>query len=139
MRIRDWSSDVCSSDLDFRGCDKVRRDRFYSDDERGQLMSEIDGLSPWGGTALARSIERAGNVVSNDVESVIVVVSDGEETCHGDPCAAARALKAAKPNAVINVIDISGDGKGRQVIQCVARATGGRALGRAACRERVCK
>src|SRR3546814_749001 len=91
-------------------------------------MSEIDGLSPWGGTALARSIERAGNVVSNDVESVIVVVSDGEETCHGDPCAAARALKAAKPNAIINVIDISGDGKGRQVIQCVAQATGGRVL-----------
>src|SRR3546814_14058466 len=54
--------------IDFRGCDKVRRDRFYSDDERGQLMSEIDGLSPWGGTALARSIERAGNVVSHDVE-----------------------------------------------------------------------
>src|SRR3546814_14810631 len=41
--------------IDFRGCDKVRRDRFYSDDERGQLMSEIDGLSPWGGRALARS------------------------------------------------------------------------------------
>src|SRR3546814_20575070 len=80
--------------IDFRGCDKVRRDRFYSDDELGQLMSEIDGLSPWGGTALARSIERAGNVVSNDVESVIVVVSDGEETCHGDPCAAARERKS---------------------------------------------
>src|SRR3546814_8684092 len=108
----------------------VRRNRFYSDYERGQLMSEIGSLSPWDGTALARSIERAGNVVSNDVESVIVVVSDGEETCHGDPCAAARALKAAKPNAIINVIDISGDGKGRQVIQCVAQATGGK-IGRA--------
>lgn len=114
--------------VDFRGCDKVRRDKFYSDSERGQLMGEIDGLQPWGGTALARSIERAGNIVSGDVESVIVVVSDGEETCKGDPCAAARALKAAKPNAIINVIDISGDGKGRQVIQCVAQATGGRVL-----------
>jgi len=114
--------------VDFRGCDKVRRDKFYSDSERGQLMGEIDSLQPWGGTALARSIERAGNIVSGDVESVIVVVSDGEETCKGDPCAAARALKAAKPNAIINVIDISGDGKGRQVIQCVAQATGGRVL-----------
>lgn len=114
--------------VDFQGCDKVRRDRFYADNERDQLLAEVDRLKPWGGTALARSIERAGNIVSGDVESVIVVVSDGEETCNGDPCAAARALKAAKPKAVINVIDISGDGKGRQVIQCVAQATGGQVL-----------
>src|SRR3546814_18745838 len=91
-------------------------------------MFESVGFSNGGGTALARASERAGKVVANDGESVIVVVSDGEETCHGDPCAAARALKAAKPNAIINVIDISGDGKGRQVIQCVAQATGGRVL-----------
>lgn len=114
--------------VDFRGCDNVRRDRFYSDGERGQLIDEVGQLKPWGGTALARSIERAGNIVSGDAESVIVVVSDGEETCRGDPCAAARALKAAKPMAIINVIDISGDGKGRQVIQCVAQATGGQVL-----------
>lgn len=114
--------------IDFRGCENVRRDRFYSDSERGQLIGEVQRLQPWGGTALARSIERAGNVVSNDVDSVIVVVSDGEESCHGDPCAAARALKASKPNAVVNVIDISGNAKGRQTVECVARATGGRVL-----------
>src|SRR3546814_18613151 len=91
-------------------------------------MSEIDGLSPWGGTALARSIERAGNVVSNDVESGIVVVSDGEETCHGDPCAAARAPKAATPNASIKVIEIIGACQGRPLTQCLVAATGGRVL-----------
>lgn len=114
--------------VDFRGCDNVRRDKFYSDAERGQFFNEINNLSPWGGTPLARSIERAGNIVSSDVDSVIVIVSDGEESCRGDPCAAARALKAAKPKSVINVIDISGDAKGRAVIQCVANATGGQVL-----------
>ncbi len=114
--------------VDFRGCENVRRDKFYTDSERGQLIGEINGLTPWGGTPLARSIERAGNIVSGDVDSVIVIVSDGEESCGGDPCAAARALKAAKPQAVINVIDISGDAKGRAAIQCVASATGGQVL-----------
>ncbi|MFD2265032.1 VWA domain-containing protein [Lacibacterium aquatile] len=114
--------------IDFRGCDAVNRDDFYSDSERQQLLNKVNGLSPWGGTPLARSIERAGNIVSNDVDSVIVVVSDGEDTCGGDPCAAARALKKAKPNAVINVIDISGDAGGRAAIQCVAQATGGQVL-----------
>jgi hypothetical protein len=114
--------------IDFQSCDNVRRDKFYSDPERGQLIGEVNRLSPWGGTPLARSIERAGNIVSGDVESVIVVVSDGEESCGGDPCAAARALKAAKPKAIVNVIDISGDAGSRQVIQCVAQATGGQVL-----------
>lgn len=114
--------------VDFRGCQNVRRDRFYQTGERSQLLNEINGLSPWGGTPLARSIERAGNIVSLDADAVIVVVSDGEESCGGDPCAAARALKAAKPRAVVNVIDISGDSKGRAVIQCVASATGGQVL-----------
>lgn len=114
--------------IDFQSCDNVRRDKFYGDAERGQLIGEVNRLSPWGGTPLARSIERAGNIVSGDVESVIVVVSDGEESCGGDPCAAARALKAAKPKAIVNVIDISGDAGSRQVIQCVAQATGGQVL-----------
>lgn len=114
--------------IDFQSCNNVRRDKFYGDAERGQLIGEVNNLSPWGGTPLARSIERAGNIVSGDVESVIVVVSDGEESCGGDPCAAARALKAAKPKAIVNVIDISGDAESRQVIQCVARATGGQVL-----------
>lgn len=114
--------------VDFRGCDNVRRDKFYSDSERGQLIGEVNKLQPWGGTPLARSIERAGNIVSGDVESIIVVVSDGEESCGGDPCAAAKALKSSKPNAVINVIDISGDAKGRAVVQCVAQSTGGQVL-----------
>lgn len=114
--------------IDFQSCDNVRRDKFYGDAERGQLIGEVSRLSPWGGTPLARSIERAGNIVSGDVESVIVVVSDGEESCGGDPCAAARALKAAKPKAIVNVIDISGDAGSRAVIQCVAQATGGQVL-----------
>lgn len=114
--------------IDFQSCENVRRDKFYGDAERGQLIGEVNRLSPWGGTPLARSIERAGNIVSSDVEAVIVVVSDGEESCGGDPCAAARRLKAAKPKAIVNVIDISGDAGSRAVIQCVAQATGGQVL-----------
>ena len=85
------------------------------------------GLQPDRGTPLARSIERAGNIVSADVESTIVVVSDGEDTCGRDPCAAARAVKAKRPNVTINVIDVSGE-RGRSMVQCIAAATGGKVL-----------
>jgi hypothetical protein len=113
--------------IDFSNCDQVRLDKFYSQPERPSLIREVRGLQPDRGTPLARSIERAGNIVSGDVESTIVVVSDGEDTCGRDPCAAARAVKAKRPNVTINVIDVSGEG-GRSVVQCIAAATGGKVL-----------
>ncbi len=113
--------------IDFSNCDQVRLDKFYSQPERPSLIREVRGLQPDRGTPLARSIERAGNIVSGDVESTIVVVSDGEDTCGRDPCAAARAVKAKRPNVTINVIDVSGAG-GRSVVQCIAAATGGKVL-----------
>ena len=113
--------------IDFSNCDQVRLDKFYSQPERPSLIREVRGLQPDRGTPLARSIERAGNIVSADVESTIVVVSDGEDTCGRDPCAAARAVKAKRPNVTINVIDVSGEG-GRAMVQCIAAATGGKVL-----------
>jgi Mg-chelatase subunit ChlD len=113
--------------IDFSNCDQVRLDKFFSQPERPRLISEVRGLQPDRGTPLARSIERAGNIVSGDVESTIVVVSDGEDTCGRDPCAAARAVKAKHPNVTINVIDVSGE-RGRSMVQCIASATGGNVL-----------
>ena len=113
--------------IDFSNCDQVRLDKFFSQPERPSLIREVRGLQPDRGTPLARSIERAGNIVSADVESTIVVVSDGEDTCGRDPCAAARAVKAKRPNVTINVIDVSGEG-GRAMVQCIAAATGGKVL-----------
>ena len=51
----------------------------------------------------------------------MLVISDGEESCGGDPCTIARRLKSAKPNLKINVVDIMGTGAGN----CLAQATGG--------------
>ena len=56
-----------------------------------------------------------------------MVISDGADTCGRDPCAAARAVKAKRPNVAINVIDVSG-GDGRATAQCIAGATGGKVL-----------
>lgn len=113
--------------IDFTDCTSVVPHKFYEAPERGELVRKVEQLTPNGGTPLARSIERAGNLVSGQAPATIIVVSDGEDTCRGDPCAAARAVKAAKPNVIINVIDISGE-RGRPVIQCIANATGGRVL-----------
>lgn len=111
--------------VEFTDCSRIERDRFYSANERTQLMGRVNSLTPDRGTPLARSVERAGSVISSQVDGVVVVVTDGADSCGGDPCAAARAVARSRPNVKINVIDISGSAA-NPTAQCMANATGGR-------------
>ena len=126
--IRSLPNDVDVGLVDFAACGQVRRDKFYKPGERGALIGEINGLSGKAGTPLAEAISRAGAVASNSADSVIVIVSDGDDSCGGDPCSAARAVRARKPNVVINVIDLADTTKDKRVLQCIASAGGGRVL-----------
>ncbi|MGB0695775.1 MAG: VWA domain-containing protein [Rhodospirillaceae bacterium] len=111
--------------ISFSDCGDTKHSPYYSYDQRGQLIGKVDTLSPSRATSLAASIARGGAMASSRAPSVLVVVSDGEDTCGANPCAAARAAKAAKPNLTINVIDLS-DGNSGGVLQCIASAGGGR-------------
>jgi len=111
--------------IEFSDCERVNRDKFYDSSQRGQLKQRVHGLVPRQGTPLGLSVERAGRIISSRRPGVIVVVSDGTDTCHGDPCGAAQRIAANKPNVRINVIDISGSA-GNPTAQCLAGATKGR-------------
>jgi uncharacterized protein YerC len=58
-------------------------------------------------------------------QRTIVLVSDGKETCEGDPCAAARALRNANVELVIHTIGFGVDDATRFQLKCIAGATGG--------------
>ena len=126
--IRSLPAGVDVGLVDFGACGQVRRDKFYPTPQRGALIGEINALTPKRGTPLADAIRRAGAVASDSAPSVLVIVSDGGDSCGGDPCAAARSVRAAKPNVTINVIDLSDTPTDRQVLQCIASAGGGRVL-----------
>lgn len=104
-------------------CPSARSAGFYAPGQRGSLIGQIQGIQPKGGTPLADGIAKGGAMLDGVTkESLMVVISDGTESCGGDPCAAAAALKRAKPLLKINVVDITGTGAGN----CVARLTGGK-------------
>ncbi len=122
--LKTLPSDVDAGLLTFGDCGGIDNYNFFKASERPRLQSHVDRLKPQNATPLARGLQRAGNMVDgNSVDSVLVVVSDGDDTCGGDPCAVARALKAQKPRLTINVVDV-GDGKAA----CIAKATGGKEL-----------
>lgn len=111
--------------LVFGRCEGTDNYKFFSNAERPQMVAQVQKIQTQEGTPLARGLERAGNMIDGvTVPGTIVVVSDGEDSCGGDPCAVARALKQKKPNLKINVISVDGSGTGK----CMAEISGGRVL-----------
>ena len=105
----------------------VRNHGFFSAGQRGDLLGRVDGIAPDGGTALGSAIAEGGRLLARagaDQPAVLVILTDGGETCGKDPCATSRALKRAIPGLEIVVIDISDNPS----LTCIAAATGGKVL-----------
>lgn len=117
--------DISTGLVMFGDCGAVQNLRFYSGNERPQLIQALRAARPKAGTPLTRALERAGTMINGrDVPGIIVLISDGMDSCGGDPCAVARELKAQKPQLKINYIDVGGE----TIARCTARETGGRVL-----------
>jgi von Willebrand factor type A domain len=56
----------------------------------------------------------------------LILVSDGKETCEGDPCAAAKALADADASLVVHTIGFAVDMAAKYQLQCIARVARGR-------------
>ena len=90
----------------------------------GPITAAVDGAKAQGYTPIAYSLGQAANDFPADAKvRVIVLVSDGKETCQGDPVLAARAL-AAK-GITVHTVGFIVDTAARGQLQAIARATGG--------------
>jgi hypothetical protein len=88
------------------------------------ITANVDGAKAQGYTPIAYSLGQAANDFPADAkERVIVLVSDGKETCQGDPVVAAKAL-AAK-GITVHTVGFVVDTAARGQLQAIARATGG--------------
>lgn len=106
-------------------CPRASDFGFFGASQRQRLLQGVNQLMPRRGTPLANGLWIAGQKVDGvRAPAVVVVISDGEDSCRQDPCAVARRLKAQKPQLQINVVDITGDG----AANCLAKSTGGRVL-----------
>lgn len=88
------------------------------------IAATVDGTKAQGYTPIALSLQQAADDFPPEAkERVIVLVSDGKETCEGDPVVAAKALaaKGITVHAVGFVVDTAARGQ----LQSIARITGG--------------
>lgn len=90
-------------------------------------ISQIAGaLTPYGYTPLATSITKAGASLQSvrAARRFAVLITDGEETCGGDPIAAAAALTAAGVAVSTYVVGYDLNNEQRSQLEAVAAAGG---------------
>src|ERR1700687_5149911 len=82
-----------------------------------------NGMTPIAASLSAAAIDFAGKESQNNV---IILLTDGEEDCNGDPCAASKALHYAGIHLQVNVIGFNVNDKARAQLQCIADAAAGK-------------
>jgi Ca-activated chloride channel homolog len=97
-------------------------------DAADRIMGVVNALNPDGKTPLVDAVKQAASVLGK--QGSIVLLTDGEETCGGAPCALGQALKASG-KVTVHVIGYQLRGyswTGAQSIldvKCLAETTGG--------------
>ena len=88
--------------------------------------STVDEVAAKGWTPLAAAIQTV-NEASKDVEGplTVYIVSDGAETCDGDPVKAAEEFAQDNENRKVNIIGFNVDQKGEDQLKAVAEAGNG--------------
>ena len=94
---------------------------------REKILSVSKQLTPRGYTPISFVLELAAKDFPGNFsgEKIIILVSDGKETCEGDPCTLASSLKSKFPKLIIHTVGLGVDEVTRAQLTCIAEKSGG--------------
>lgn len=96
-----------------------------------QVVDALSGLTPRGDTPIGRSLlESVDDFVAGDGRRVVVLISDGEDTCAPPgptPCKAAQQIEQQDAAIQVETVGLALGGQPAAVnaLRCIARETGG--------------
>lgn len=94
--------------------------------DRAALRSAMEGLNPQGKTPLSDAVRRGAEALDyENRRAVVILLSDGKETCDADPCATGQALEKAGFDFTTHVIGFDVAREEEAGLICLAEATGG--------------
>ncbi len=95
---------------------------------RGDIKAAISGVSPRGKTPIAEALRAAAAAFAGlkGDNNNILLISDGLETCQGNPCAVAGELAQNGIELRVNVVGFDVDAKARAQLECIADKGNGR-------------
>lgn len=90
------------------------------------FLDKVNSLKPLGNTPLTKAVEMAADILkSNENPATVILVSDGLETCGGDPCALANKLESTGVKFTTHVVAFDLSIQESRKIDCLAKDTGG--------------
>ena len=95
--------------------------------DKTTLIQRIRSIDPKGMTPITQSLQVAAEQLKTaEAETTVVLVSDGEETCKGDPCAAVASLLQQGIKLKVHVVGFDVGDKEKQQLMCIAKAGNGK-------------
>jgi Ca-activated chloride channel homolog len=95
---------------------------------RAGLKAQISAITPvnLGRTPMADALDAVDADLGQATgATMVILMSDGDETCNGDPVAAAARLHAARPDLRVSVIGFDIDAELQALLATIAEAGGG--------------
>jgi Ca-activated chloride channel family protein len=119
-------------------CQRITLKHLPMDNSAGPIIQSLETMDPSGLTPLTLSVDKAAQVLEHKTKpGIVVLVTDGSETCGGSPCALGHRLAEESLDLTVHVIGFrlvfdpfSWNGKDAFArvageVQCLAEATGG--------------
>jgi Ca-activated chloride channel family protein len=110
-------------------CDDIELISGIGTESTAALIKKIRAITPKGKTPIAGALAASATAFSDpNANNNVVLISDGVETCNGDPCAEAKKLAAMGISTKVHVIGFDLGAEERAQLQCIADNGGGRYL-----------
>lgn len=93
--------------------------------DRTTMYRAVDSFQAVGETPIAYSLGKAVDDLGDSGRRVLVLISDGEESCAGDPCPVARKLADKGVDLQFNAVGLDVSSKARKQLKCIADAGNG--------------
>ena len=120
---------ITYGDRDEKSCTDVSYVNPLGSDRRA-IRATIEQLRPLGKTPIDLSLDLGLRTLAetepNDIKKSLVLVSDGIETCNGDPCGTASLASVNGIDLKIHVVGFDVDAAARAQLECIAEKGGGR-------------
>ncbi len=109
-------------------CDDMELVGAYHTYSSSQFKEMLDYVTPKGQTPIAATLrESVSWVVDKDAQNpTIVLITDGVESCDGDPCAAAKKLAESGVDAKLHVVGYDLGPEQRAQLECIAANANGK-------------
>ena len=91
-----------------------------------KIKRAIAPIEAKGYTPIALSLKLSQNDFTSGRDNMVILISDGKETCGGDPCGVAEQLHDSGIKLKVEVVGFDISAVDKRELECIARVSGGK-------------